>query len=1243
MPAQKLEKLVFPEKLLQKNTGADALHKKLKDLHEKLKNLEQDGTDLKSVKPVSQELINNTLLLHKDKGVKAYVACCLVDILRLFAPDAPYNDAQIKDIFQFVLRQLTQNLKQSQSAFGATKGKGKSSASGSRITDIPYYTEYYYVLESLATIKSVCLIPNVEGAEGLLLEYVQGMLSIARPDISKTLLRFLQDIIVSLVEESDKMPEGVLDCLLGQVKGNKDHPELPVFTLATGVMTEAAQVFHRPLQVLMVDTYNEHTRSLDDDDISSLEDAHDLIVLLFEHCPRVLLQVFPQLEETLQHDSVQVRTLSTNTLSTIFGLAGKYNLSVGSSGSHVIYRSTWEAWLKRRTDKAVAVRIAWVNGAKAILTNHPELRRELEPALAEKLADVDERVRCAVCKLFGSLDYETAAHHVTAETMKALGERLLDRKPAVCEEAYRGLGRLFALAYPQIYAEDATAIEQFAWIPTKIFVSYCENDTPLTRQIIEQTTSEYLLPLPDPKTIDETAWTERLLLVAPASDNKAFASFMTLSNLAEPGTQPWEVYLQACTRYNGGVMDEQEKEITLMLDQICRYLSQSFPNRADVENDLKEFAKANEKMTYRHFESMLKVDSSIHDIYKATNDLLKRISQQQPGVLETFTKVCRRASLWVVNRSSIHTLLQRTGKSDFIGAKAVKLLRYVSKHRPAILKTHIAELQKTMSDKLSIASVEAGIQCLAQASFGNASLKLDSKTIDRAKKMCTGDNVRLAKYAARLLGQLRQTTACETIIQDVLDKLDGEETESYPACMATIAELARSASLVLHEQWSSVESAITRALLPREDGRFSIQQEEEEEDEPWIDFDELSALGRAKILALKVITNRCLFYPEGRPPKDEVLSHIHRLCSVVEHDGFLSSQLEEHGSLRGHLRLTAATALLKLAILADNEKEIKNSAFETVAYVVQDLYFQVREAFLIKLRKHLARRRNAPRWNMIPFLSAHDLDEELHELGRRLATDLLHGLDDKMRMERIERPFVRLLVLIAHHPDFAMREDAPSEHEDWIHAATYILSYVDIVANANNIAYLHYLASRLKTVADATYPGDRLYKISDLAQAIIQHKRKVEGWPAGAFGGKQHLPSGLFVAIDIDTQRQIARQTYLPEDYETWLFETSKKAAPRKPRVPKPKLEGMTKKSVPQKRKSRINGDSKPKRQKRENGDASEDEEDSEPEVVQPRQRAAGKRQVKSVQARKTEGGPADKQWSASGTEEESDGDDDTA
>lgn len=115
----------------------------------------------------------------------------------------------------------------------------------------------------------------------------------------------------------------------------------------------------------------------------------------------------------------------------------------------------------------------------------------------------------------------------------------------------------------------------------------------------------------------------------------------------------------------------------------------------------------------------------------------------------------------------------------------MKLLRYVSKHRPVLLKTHIAELQKALSDKVNSLSVEAGIQCLAQASFGDSSLKLDrygfssvcvtfshtdivylhSKTVNRAVKMCTGNNVTLAKYAARLLGQIKHTDACEEVIQ----------------------------------------------------------------------------------------------------------------------------------------------------------------------------------------------------------------------------------------------------------------------------------------------------------------------------------------------------------------------------------------------------------------------------------------------------------------------------------------------
>ena len=49
-----------------------------------------------SLGKIGQELVRAHLLGHKDKGVRAGVGCCVVDILRLCAPDAPYTHKQLK-------------------------------------------------------------------------------------------------------------------------------------------------------------------------------------------------------------------------------------------------------------------------------------------------------------------------------------------------------------------------------------------------------------------------------------------------------------------------------------------------------------------------------------------------------------------------------------------------------------------------------------------------------------------------------------------------------------------------------------------------------------------------------------------------------------------------------------------------------------------------------------------------------------------------------------------------------------------------------------------------------------------------------------------------------------------------------------------------------------------------------------------------------------------------------------------
>ena len=74
---------------------ADLLQR-LQTLAQELRNLEQEEVNKDSLTKVSQELASAHLLAHKDRGVRAWATCCIVDVLRLCAPDAPFTANQLK-------------------------------------------------------------------------------------------------------------------------------------------------------------------------------------------------------------------------------------------------------------------------------------------------------------------------------------------------------------------------------------------------------------------------------------------------------------------------------------------------------------------------------------------------------------------------------------------------------------------------------------------------------------------------------------------------------------------------------------------------------------------------------------------------------------------------------------------------------------------------------------------------------------------------------------------------------------------------------------------------------------------------------------------------------------------------------------------------------------------------------------------------------------------------------------------
>ena len=96
--------LVFNEPLswrAGKPIATGELLKRLDALSNELREMDQEEIDKDSLTKVAKELAGQNLLSHKDKGVKAFAACCLVDVLKLCAPDAPFTGSQLKVCFGF--------------------------------------------------------------------------------------------------------------------------------------------------------------------------------------------------------------------------------------------------------------------------------------------------------------------------------------------------------------------------------------------------------------------------------------------------------------------------------------------------------------------------------------------------------------------------------------------------------------------------------------------------------------------------------------------------------------------------------------------------------------------------------------------------------------------------------------------------------------------------------------------------------------------------------------------------------------------------------------------------------------------------------------------------------------------------------------------------------------------------------------------------------------------------------------
>jgi len=170
--------------------------------------------------------------------------------------------------------------------------------------------------------------------------------------------------------------------------------------------------------------------------------------------------------------------------------------------------------------------------------------------------------------------------------------------------------------------------------------------------------------------------------------------------------------------------------------------------------------------------------TSLKSLVKSSREFLRRIEQSSAGILPTMMVFLRRASLCLVNQSSVPSLLKHlqrgdprgdgygTSQAQLLANNAQTILTSIAKHCPVVYKAHVGALTKAIAEEKNAQLVRVCLQALAAlAKYDDELVPGDKRTTERFVRFALDCDHRHAKYSARLLAMSRNKgDFCTSII-----------------------------------------------------------------------------------------------------------------------------------------------------------------------------------------------------------------------------------------------------------------------------------------------------------------------------------------------------------------------------------------------------------------------------------------------------------------------------------------------
>ena len=412
---------VFSSTFLKVSSKKGELLSKLNDLHRSLSTLSQDVEELpKGLKLTSAQLVSDKILSHADKDVRLMAACCLVDILRVYAPEAPFGDDEMVSVFEVIIAQL-----RSLSTHDTTSAKGM---------------KIFYILNSLSTVKS-CVVPvilaqnGVPGASDLVVSLFDSLLSSIRPDHLEDVNDHMASILQACIEESDEIDPDIMDILLTTLLPANKAENPAAFNIVSNVLRNLTTSVQGPISEI-INQILVGSMNADKGRNSELGDhIYSLIYELHKINPGLLLRVLPNICIQLHVEEEEIRLKAVKLLGRLFASPhAEYGVE---------FTRNFRDFLGRFVDVSSQVRLEMVESGYLIMKKKPNLIAQVEDSLVRRLRDSDQEVRMAALSKLIDVTFQSPTKF-TIDTFKEMGERVKDKKIDIKKIAMQGLCRMYS-------------------------------------------------------------------------------------------------------------------------------------------------------------------------------------------------------------------------------------------------------------------------------------------------------------------------------------------------------------------------------------------------------------------------------------------------------------------------------------------------------------------------------------------------------------------------------------------------------------------------------------------------------------------------------------------------------------------------------------------------------------------------------------------------------------------------------